>query len=80
MAHCPAAGVKVKICVPGVAVLIVDGLHVPGTGGVLVDVAGSVGAGDPSQIEAIGLKAGVTVGSAKSWKVTGSAHEIGVNV
>lgn len=59
-AHWPDAGVKVKVCVPGAAVLIVAGLQVPGIGGELVDVAGSTGAGEPSQIGAIGLNVGVT--------------------
>ena len=40
--HCPAAGVNVYVVVPGVAVLMVAGLHVPVI--LLVDVAGNDGA------------------------------------
>lgn len=41
LAHCPADGVKVYVVVPGVLVVIVDGLHVPGIP--FVDVTGRVG-------------------------------------
>ena len=40
--HCPAAGVKVYVVVPTVAVLIVAGLHVPVM--LLFDVVGNAGA------------------------------------
>jgi hypothetical protein len=42
VAHCPAAGVKVYVVVPAVAVLIVAGLHVPFMP--LIEVPGSAGA------------------------------------
>ena len=34
--HCPASGVKVYVVVPGIAVLMTAGLHVPVMGGMLV--------------------------------------------
>ena len=42
VAHCPTAGVNVYVIIPGVAVLIVDGLHVPVI--LLIDVTGNEGA------------------------------------
>jgi predicted peroxiredoxin len=42
VAHCPAAGVKVYVCIPTVDVLIVDGDHVPVIGGVLLELVGKV--------------------------------------
>lgn len=56
-AHCPVFGVKVKVNVPGVDVLIVAGFHVPEIP--LVDVVGNTGAVLFWQISAIGLNKGV---------------------
>ena len=47
VAHCPALGVKVYVKVPTVAVLTVDGDHVPVMAGLLVELAGNTGAGSP---------------------------------
>lgn len=41
VAHCPADGVNVYVVVPGVLVVIVDGLQVPGIP--FLDVTGRVG-------------------------------------
>jgi hypothetical protein len=40
--HCPVDGVKVYVVVPGVAVLMLEGLHVPLIP--LLDAAGNAGA------------------------------------
>ena len=61
IAHWPAAGVKVYVAGPGVAVLMVAGLHVPLIP--LLDVAGSVGAVLFWQSGPIGVNAGVICGS-----------------
>ncbi len=42
VAHCPAVGVKVYVCIPTVEVLIVDGDHVPVIGGVLLELVDKV--------------------------------------
>ena len=78
-AHCPDAGVNVNVCVPGVDVLIVAGLHVPGIDGVLVEFAGSVGAGEPWQIGAIALNVGVTGAIPVIEMVCGFWQRNGVN-
>ena len=57
VAHCPAVGVKVYV--PPVVLLIVAGLHVPVIVGVLVELAGNVGAVVPLQKAGIAAKVGV---------------------
>jgi len=47
VAHCPAAGVKVKIVDPALAVLMVDGLQVPVMP--LFDVVGNAAGVAPTQ-------------------------------
>ncbi len=42
VAHCPAVGVKVYVCIPTVDVLIVDGDQVPVIGGELFELVGKV--------------------------------------
>ena len=58
VAHCPAAGVKVYVVGPAVAVLIVAGLHVPLIP--LVEVAGKAGAPEFWHSGPIAAKVGVT--------------------
>ena len=60
VAHWPADGVNVYVVVPGVAVLIVAGLHVPVIP--LVEVVGSAGAVEFWQSGPIVLNAGVING------------------
>jgi hypothetical protein len=80
VAHCPAAGVKVYVVVPGVVVLIVAGLHVPLMP--LFDVAGSVGAVAFWQSDPIAVNVGVICGLIVMLSVAGIAHcpADGVNV
>ena len=51
-------GVKVKVNVPALEVFTKEGAHVPEIGGVLVELAASVGAAPPWHTAAIGLKVG----------------------
>jgi len=48
-AQIPASGVKVKVKVPGVDVLITAGFQEPEIGGVLVDVPGNISGVSPLQ-------------------------------
>jgi hypothetical protein len=43
-AHCPAAGVKVYVTVPGTVVFIAAGIHVPVIAGVFDELPGKAGA------------------------------------
>ena len=70
--HCPAAGVKVYVVVPGVAVLIVAGLHVPVIP--LVEVMGKVGGAEFWQRAPIALNVGVTGGLIVIFSVAVVAH------
>jgi hypothetical protein len=79
IAHCPAVGVNVKTCVPGVDVLTVAGLQVPVIGGEFVELEGSVGAAEPSQIAGIGLNVGVTTGMPVMEMLCEFWQPIGVN-
>ena len=58
VAHCPVAGVKVYVVVPGVVVLIVAGFHVPVI--LLVEAVGSTGAVVLWQSGPICVNVGVT--------------------
>jgi len=72
VAHCPAAGVKVYVVVPAVAVLTLAGLHVPVMP--LVDVACKVAAELFWQRGPIALKVGVISGLMVMEKVAVVAH------
>jgi hypothetical protein len=72
-------GVNVYVVVPGVEVLIVDGLHVPVNP--LSDVDGSAGAVAPTQNGPTGVKVGTTWSSIVISRVAVVAHgSLGVNV
>ena len=71
-AHCPEPGVKVYVVVPVEAVLIVEGLQVPGTP--LVEVAGKAGGVLFWQSGPMGVKAGDSCGSTVIFKEPGTAH------
>jgi len=73
-AHCPAAGVKVYVVVPTVAVLIVAGLQVPVMAGILVELAGSKGATDPWQRGPIWVNVGVMLFVTTMFIVAVAAH------
>jgi hypothetical protein len=75
-AHKPAVGVKVYE--PLVALLTVEGLHVPATP--LLDVVGNSGAVAPLQILAGILNVGVVFGVTVTLIVTGKAHKPAVGV
>jgi hypothetical protein len=74
MAHRFASGVKVYVTVPGVAVLIVAGFHVPEIGVAFVELVGSKGAVELWHNGPILAKVGVINGSMVMFIVTGSAH------
>jgi hypothetical protein len=80
VAHCPADGVNVYVVVPGVAVLIVAGLHVPVIP--LLDAVGSDGAVEFWHNGPIAVNVGVTCGSTVMLSVAVVAHcpAPGVNV
>jgi hypothetical protein len=72
-------GVNVYVVVPGVDVLIVDGLHVPVNP--LSDVPGSAGAVAPTQNGPTGVKVGTTWSSIVISRVAVVAHgSVGVKV
>jgi hypothetical protein len=77
-AHCPASGVKVYV--PLTVLLTKAGAQVPVMP--FVDVNGSTGATEPSQIDATGLKVGVIPGVIVTVNVVVVAHwpASGVNV
>ena len=72
VAHCPAAGVNVYVVVPGVAVFIVAGLHVPVIP--LMDVVGSTGAVLFWHNGPIAVNAGITCGLIVTLSVAVVAH------
>jgi hypothetical protein len=72
VAHCPASGVKVYVA--PVVLSIVAGLHVPVIAGVLVELAGNVGAVVPLQKAGIAAKVGVVFGVTVVVKVAVVAH------
>ena len=72
VAHWPADGVKVYVTVPGVAVLIAAGLHVPVMP--FVEVAGRAGGTEFWQSGPIWVNAGVTSGSVTIAIVAVVAH------
>ena len=80
VAHCPAVGVKVYV--PPVVLLIVAGLHVPVIAGVLVELAGNIGAVVPLQKAGIAAKVGVVGVVTVVVKVAVVAHcpAVGVKV
>jgi hypothetical protein len=74
-----SVGVKVYVVVPGVEVLIVDGLHDPANP--LSEVAGREGAVAPTQNGPTGVKIGTTWSSIVTSRVAVVAHgSLGVNV
>jgi hypothetical protein len=82
LAHCPGAGVKVYVVVPFVAVLMVAGLQVPVTAGLLVELAGKAGGVEFWQRGPMGVKVGVISVVMTMSMVTALAHcpAVGVKV
>ena len=80
VAHCPAAGVKMYVVGPAVAVLMVAGLHVPVTP--LLEVVANAGAAEFWHSGPMGVNAGVTSGLTVMINVPCVAHcpAAGVNV
>jgi hypothetical protein len=75
VAHCPASGVNVKVMIPAMAVLIVDGFHVPAIGDALFEFIGKLGADAFKQSGPIGVKVGVILGAVISIStVVADAH------
>ena len=72
VAHWPAAGVNVYVVVPGVAVFIVAGLHVPVIP--LMDVVGSTGAVLFWHNGPIAVNVGITCGLIVTLSVAVVAH------
>ena len=73
-AHIPASGVKVKVYVPGVVVLMVPGFHVPVIPGLLLDVPGRVSGLSFLQYGPNWSNVGTILGSTTIDIVVGTAH------